>query len=385
MILGIDASNIRGGGGVTHLVELLKAADPEKQGFQKVLVWSGTKTIDQIEDKPWLEKIREPLLDRSLLFRVFWGKVILNQRLKQSKVDILFIPGGTYTGHFQPFVTMSQNLLPFDWKEIRRYGVSLYALRFLILFLMQSFTFRRSAGIIFLTTFAREVVFRKVKLSYESTKVVNHGINKKFFHKPKEQKKLQSYSFQNPFRILYVSFVGEYKHQWNVVHAVANLRRKGIPLRLDLIGSPDEKNAVARLKDAMALEDSGGEYIHYYEYIPYSEIEKKYLLADLFVFASSCETFGQIVTEAMAAGLPVACSNFSAMPEILRDAGRYFNPLEVNSIEQTLLEMIESKQIREESAKRGYALALEFSWKKAAQETFEFLQQIGSSYYKNSP
>jgi hypothetical protein len=51
MILGIDASNIRGGGGVTHLVELLKAANPIQYGFEKVYVWSGKYTLDKIENR----------------------------------------------------------------------------------------------------------------------------------------------------------------------------------------------------------------------------------------------------------------------------------------------------------------------------------------------
>jgi hypothetical protein len=52
MILGIDASNVRGGGGVTHLVELLAAADPVAAGFKCVVVWSGQATLGRIADKP---------------------------------------------------------------------------------------------------------------------------------------------------------------------------------------------------------------------------------------------------------------------------------------------------------------------------------------------
>ncbi len=51
MILGIDASNLRRGGGITHLVEVLKAAKPQDYGFTKVIVWSGSSTLDQIKDK----------------------------------------------------------------------------------------------------------------------------------------------------------------------------------------------------------------------------------------------------------------------------------------------------------------------------------------------
>ena len=48
MILGIDASNIRAGGGVTHLQNLLQFAVPEKVGIKKVIVWGGKNTLDQL-------------------------------------------------------------------------------------------------------------------------------------------------------------------------------------------------------------------------------------------------------------------------------------------------------------------------------------------------
>ena len=48
MILGIDAGNIRAGGGVTHLVELLRAARPQAHGFERVIVWSSAATLAQL-------------------------------------------------------------------------------------------------------------------------------------------------------------------------------------------------------------------------------------------------------------------------------------------------------------------------------------------------
>ena len=48
--------------------------------------------------------------------------------------------------------------------------------------------------------------------------------------------------------------------------------------------------------------------------------------AHLFVFASSCENMPNTLVEAMASGLPIACSDRGPMPEILRDGGTYFDP-----------------------------------------------------------
>jgi hypothetical protein len=52
MIVGIDASNIRSGGGVTHLKELLAAAEPNRQGVQHVIVWGGRATLGQLPERP---------------------------------------------------------------------------------------------------------------------------------------------------------------------------------------------------------------------------------------------------------------------------------------------------------------------------------------------
>ena len=54
--IGIDASNLRGGGGLTHLVELLRIANPLKHDFSRIIVWGEKETLSILEDKPWLIK-----------------------------------------------------------------------------------------------------------------------------------------------------------------------------------------------------------------------------------------------------------------------------------------------------------------------------------------
>ena len=50
MILGIDASNIRAGGGLTHLVEFLTHARPDDYGFIKVLVWAPGMVLSKLPE-----------------------------------------------------------------------------------------------------------------------------------------------------------------------------------------------------------------------------------------------------------------------------------------------------------------------------------------------
>src|SRR5438477_11803340 len=123
MRLGIDASNLRVGGGLTHLVELVRAAQPAAHSIDVVTVWGGRATLAQLPaDRAWLQRRHDPMLDRPLPVRLFWRRARL-PRLARSACDLLFAPGGVGGGSFEPFVTMSRNMLPFEPAEARRYGV----------------------------------------------------------------------------------------------------------------------------------------------------------------------------------------------------------------------------------------------------------------------
>lgn len=374
MIVGIDASNIRDGGGLTHLAEVLRAAQPEQHGIGSMMVWGGQGTLDQLPQRSWLRLIHEPLLDGPLLSRLFWQQTRLTQ-LAMQNCDVLFVPGGTYTGGFKPFVTMSRNLLPYDPRERQRYGLSWRHLRYTWLENSQGATFRRAAGVIFLTQTARQVVERRIGPIPGKVTVVPHGVATSLERPPQTQRPLSAYSPRHPFRWLYVSVVNLYKHQWYVAEAVAMLRRKRIPVELELVG-PAYPPALRRLREVIRRIDPEEEFIHYRGPAPYQELPSYYHRADGFVFASSCETFGQILLEAMASGLPIACSNRSAMPEILGDAGVYFDPENPREIAEALYNLMEAPDERERCAWAAYQRAQQYSWERCAKETFSFLTEV---------
>ena len=67
--IGIDATNIRIGGGVTHLLELLNGIDPKAMGVKEVVIWAGSKTLQNLPDCPWINKVNPPSLDKRLYER----------------------------------------------------------------------------------------------------------------------------------------------------------------------------------------------------------------------------------------------------------------------------------------------------------------------------
>ena len=375
MILGIDASNIRAGGGITHLVELLAAADPTEYGFDSVVIWAPISTLSLLEERSWLIKRSDPYLEQHFIYRTWWQYNHLDRVAQGCGCDLLFIPGGSFVTGFCPVVTMSQNLLPFEWRELLRYGISRATLRLIILRWMQSRSYRRAAGTIFLTRYARDVVLNTTGPLGGKTAIIPHGISQRFFHQPRGHRPVVEFGKDSPVRLVYVSIINVYKHQWNVAEAVGKLRNEGFPVVLDLIG-PANPVALRRLMSVMRRIDPGGNILRYHGAVPHDELHSYYSMADIFVFASSCENMPNILLEGMASGLPIACSKNGPMPEILGKGGVYFDPESPASISMAIRSLLQSPGLRSEKAHIAYERAQNYSWKKCANETFEFLSNV---------
>lgn len=379
-ILGIDAYNIRAGGGITHLSEILLHCKPSEYGFSKVVLWAPITTLNQIEDKFWLTKLHTPLLNSSIIKRYYWKLFLSNKEYKKNNIDILFIPGGSYIGSFRPFITINQNLLPFEFNEIRRYGFSIRFFKFLLLRFIQNITNYNAEGIIFLTQYAKDKVFKIKNLSHKQTIIIPHGVNKKFLFNPVNKIYRDNADFNNKAcMILYVSSIEVYKHQWIVIDAINKLINDGFNIKLTLVGPSGSGSK----KLNKSLKTTNSNFVSYLGTASYLDIEKLYLNADIGVFASSCETFGMILTESMSSGLPLAASHMSAIPDVLGNAGLYFDPLDSTDIANKLKVLISSRQLRKELALKGFEQVQKFSWESSSNQSFNFFHNILISYNKH--
>ena len=380
MILGIDASNLNVGGGLTHLLEILANFDIDQHNIDRVIIWGRPKTLIQIDNYPWLKKISPKELNRSLFIRLLWQKFLLSRSAKKNNCDLIFSPGSIFFSNFKPYVTMSQNMLPFESKEAKRYGFSLRMVRLILLRKIHSRAFISSEGVIFLTNYAKDRVTKLLgKRSFSSSSVIPHGVNARFFRSPKEQFNGSEYSLERPFNLVYVSTIDTYKHQWHVVEAVAKLRKEGYPVVLNLFGSfylPSKK----LLEKSINKFDLNGEWVKYHGEVPYQELHSIYKEAHLGVFASSCENLPITLLEKMASGLPIACSNKGPMPEVLGNSGIYFDPEKPIEIYHAIKKLIDNTQLRSKKAQASFRKVKQYSWGVCAFETFSFLEQVFINY-----
>ena len=369
----IDASNLRAGGGLTHLLSLLTAASPGRHGIDAVDVWSARATLDRLPSRPWLTARHHPALDRSLPERLWWQRVELPRRVAGG---LLFAPGGATASPVRPRVVMCRNMLPFEAAERARFGRSATRARLELLRVAQSWQFTGADGVIFLTRYARDQVLAQLARPPRRHTIIPHGVDPSMRLPPRAQRRSDDLSLADPLRLLYVSTVSPYKHFAAVADAVHTLRSSGVPVAMDFVGPSDDPASERALTGRLAKYDPAGEYLTWRGGLPHAEVAASYRRAEAFVYASSCENLPNILIEAMAAGLPIASSSRGPMPEVLGDAGVYFDPEDPATLVRQLRALVGSAELRAELAQRAFERAAAYSWDRCAEETFAFLSEV---------
>jgi glycosyltransferase involved in cell wall biosynthesis len=98
-------------------------------------------------------------------------------------------------------------------------------------------------------------------------------------------------------------------------------------------------------------------------------LSRLYTGAQALVYPSLYEGFGIPPIEAMAHGCPVVCSRAGSIPEVVGDAGAYFDPLDTQDIRATIEDTVASGVTRERLVALGRERARQFSWDACARGT----------------
>lgn len=372
-IVGIDASRNRSGGAKAHIIGILTGIDPVEFGIKEIHIWSYKGLLAALPEKPWLIKHEPQELNGSIALQLWWQRFRLPRELHANGCEVLLTTDAGSVCRFSPSIVMSRDMLSFEPGEMKRYWFSKAWLRLLLLRYVQVSSLRHAAGALFLTRYAADMI-QKFSGTLPNVRIIPHGIGENFRRQP-DRIVLNS---ADSLRCVYVSNADLYKHQWHVIEAIRRLRDSGRKLTLELVGA-GAGPASERVAEAVKQWDPDGQFVSITPAVPHHLVPSFLSEADIFIFASSCENMPNTLIEAMACNLPIACSARGPMPEILGDAGEYFDPEQSESIAAAVARLASDAAARKEKAAKAKALSDQYSWQRCAAETCGFLADVAKA------
>jgi glycosyltransferase involved in cell wall biosynthesis len=162
-----------------------------------------------------------------------------------------------------------------------------------------------------------------------------------------------------------------HKNLLALIGALALIPPERRPL-LVLPGYPTEHEAALRERARTAGVEQD---VRFVDWLSGEEFEGLWRVTRAFVYPSLYEGFGLPVLEAMARGVPVACSNASSLPEVAGEAALLFDPYDERAIaaalERLLSESDHDRAVLERLRAHGLERAREFTWERTARLTLE--------------
>ncbi|HSZ70453.1 MAG TPA: glycosyltransferase family 1 protein [Solirubrobacteraceae bacterium] len=158
--------------------------------------------------------------------------------------------------------------------------------------------------------------------------------------------------------VLCVAQKRPYKNLHRLVRALAELDEDVV---LVLPGAPTAYEAELR---ALATELGVAARVRFPDWLSDAELAEVYRLSDVFALPSLIEGFGLPVLEAMAHGVPVACSNVSALPEVAGDAALLFDPERQDEVTGAIRRLLEDRELAARLVARGRERVARFTWER---------------------
>ncbi|MBN2211288.1 MAG: glycosyltransferase family 4 protein [Sedimentisphaerales bacterium] len=142
---------------------------------------------------------------------------------------------------------------------------------------------------------------------------------------------------------------------------------------LVLTGPADENTAILQKQ---ARQSGITENVCFIGKVSAADMPALFNLADVLVQPSIYEGFGLPPLEAMACGTAVVSSRGGALPEVVGDAARLFDPQNENELCEQLQMALENDVGNKERKQKCLDQAKRFSWSRTARETYQVYKEI---------
>jgi glycosyltransferase involved in cell wall biosynthesis len=278
-------------------------------------------------------------------WRILYEQFRLPRAVREHRIDVLLNPGFTSPVFLGcPSVTVFHDLQHkrhpeyFRWFDLPFWRLLLWA------------SARRSRGLISVSQATHDDLKRYYGVD---SVVIHHGVERDLFGIA-ERREPKDY-------LLCVSTLHPHKNLERLIRVHASMPNAPALAITGLRGFVAEQ-----------LEKSAGARVRFTGWIPRTELYELFRGARAFVYPSTFEGFGMPVLEAMAAGVPVACSDIPPLREIADSMAVFFDPQDDAAMRHAIERVLEDGSLAEAARKH----AASFTWEKTARETVDYLRQF---------
>ncbi|MFA6416984.1 MAG: glycosyltransferase family 1 protein [Patescibacteria group bacterium] len=398
MTIGIDASraNLKRKTGTEwysfYLIKNLAKIDKENKYLLYLNDLPSSELQEIIKDNPnfSVKFLHWPFLS-------FWTLGRLTLEMIFHKPDILFIPAHTMplvypkrtinTIHDIAFAR-DRNLYQSKGVKTDR-ALSKKIVEFLVrlftlgkyhsesldyLYWSTDFALRRAKKIITVSNFTKQDILSFYpRAKANNITVIHNGYNDDLYKMGRDQEKikakLEKYNLEQPY-FLYVGRLEKKKNTPALIEALSIMHDSHPEIKEKLVLIGDASFGYDEVKYVIEEFNLNNEVLMP-GWVAEEDMPCIFNGASAFIFPSKHEGFGIPILQAMACGLPVACSDIPVFKEVAADAVLYFNHEDKKAIAEAMAKIINNRELHQELIKKGLERAQNFSWQKCAEETLK--------------
>lgn len=308
-------------------------------------------------------------MKRSLFEQYFWSK-----EEKNEKFDIFHSPF-----FHSPKMKNAKVIITVHDLRFYRFPKTYVFLRYCFLKYKVPQSVKRASYIITISDFTKSELIKAYNISASKIMTIHEAINNSDFSF--EGKKLvdineirNAEKLTDKRLILSVGHIEPRKNYKRLIVAFNRIKKRVPDAQLVIVGKKnlDCAEIVDMMKETLD--------VHYLDFVSSEMLAWLYSNASLFVFPSIYEGFGFPPLEAAANGVISAVSNISSIPEVCGDSVAYFDPYDVDDMDQTIIKCLTDNTYQIELKSKLLPNLQRFSWRKNAAETFQLYNAVNSNY-----
>jgi len=345
------------GGTEIYLRNLLRAL-AEIDGANEYFIFTNRETgTDLVPVQPNFHVAEQAVHAVSRPARIVWEQTLLPLAVTARQIDVLLNPG--FTAPILcgcPQVTVFHDLQHKRHPEHFRW-LDLPFWRFLLFWSAQV-----SQTLIAVSEATRADLERFYRLPPEKIRVVPEGVEPEFFELACKRRPEHF--------LLSVSTLHPHKNIERLLRMFAEFRKTRPEFRLVVAGLRgfDAAN-LERLRDRLGLRET----VEFTGWIPRDKLYELYAQAFAFLYPSTFEGFGLPVLEALAAGVPAACSSIEPLASMAGNAALQFDPMDDAALLEAMMRIVSDERLRTQLSDAGPRRAAMFSWTTTARLTLSVL------------